>query len=378
MIFKKYESINIDYYNELITKYKNDKILLNCVLAGEWLVRNQHEDGRFNYEYYPYQDKYSLGYNIIRHASTTYSLAKLYRDTRLTEFMECTLKGIKYLQKYFRISPLGKYVDDGFYPNHLGSTALTILAMIEYEEATNDTTFVNDIKEMGEFLKAQQNPNGSLNCYYYSDKKISYGLDDYYIGEGVLAAVRLYEFTGSYDYYVFLEKAFSYCKDYYIDKGLNPFAPWGVEAFVRWYKYSKDSKVLDFCYRISDDILEHQYLPGDDCPSDYIGGFGKIKNRVPGASTASDIEAVVDTYYLANITNNKTKMSQYKDNIILAVEFLINLQIDKNDALEYPNPGRVIGAIPLTLSNSKIRIDHMQHTIVTLLKVRDYGIEIVS
>ena len=99
LVFKKYESINIDYYNELITKYKNDKILLNCVLAGEWLVRNQHEDGRFNYEYYPSQDKYSLGYNIIRHASTTYSLAKLYRDTRLTEFMECTLKGIKYLQK---------------------------------------------------------------------------------------------------------------------------------------------------------------------------------------------------------------------------------------------------------------------------------------
>jgi len=84
---------------------------------------------------------------------------------------------------------------------------------------------------------------------------------------------------------------------------------------------------------------------------------------------------VVDTYYLANITNNKTKMSQYKDNIILAVEFLMNLQIDKNDALKYPNPGRALGAIPLTLSNSKIRIDHMQHTIVTLLKIRDYGIE---
>jgi len=374
-VFKKQGTIDGQYYSELLSEYGKDKILFSCILAGEWLVKNQHEDGRFNYEYYPSQDRYSLGYNIIRHASTTYSLAKLYRDTRLTEFMECTLKGIKYLQKHLRISPFGKYVDDGFYPIHLGSTALAILAMIEYEEVTNDTSFVDDINEMGEFLKAQQNPDGSLNCYYYSDKNVSYGLDDYYMGESVLAAVRLYEFTGSYDYYVFLEKAFSYCKDYYMDKGLNPFAPWGVEAFVRWYKYSKDSEVLDFCYRISDDILEHQYLPGDDCPSDYIGGFGKIKSRVPGASTASDIEAVVDTYYLANITNNKTKMSQYKDNIILAVEFLMNLQIDKNDALKYPNPGRALGAIPLTLSNSKIRIDHMQHTIVTLLKIRDYGIE---
>ena len=375
LVFKKHRGINIDYYNELITKYKNDKILLTCVLAGEWLVKNQLKNGKFNYSYDPWQNSYSSDYNLLRHAGTAYSLARLYKYVNLSILKESARKAIDYLLNFSCNSSYGWYIDDGRRPVPLGGTALATLAAIEYDEVAKESTFKREINEMGLFLRNQQTSDGSINCYYSPDQGVSYGDNDYYAGEALLAIARLYEHTGDYNYYVVLEKAFPYYKNYYILRGYTPFAPWGIEAFVRWYQYSKNQDVLDFCYSVSDATLEDQYTNLDICPKDYVGGFGKISGIPPRSNTASKIEGVVDTYYLAVMTGNKSKMSQYNRNIVLAAKFLINLQIDLEDSLIYPCPEKCIGGIPGGVKDSEIRIDYLQHAIVTLLKIRDYGIE---
>ncbi|MFW3145631.1 MAG: hypothetical protein ACMUIE_02325 [Thermoplasmatota archaeon] len=359
---------NLERFNFPEEMELNQTILESLEAAGSYLINHIQESGKWDYEYDPETDSNLGGYNLLRHAGTTYSLALIFKYTRDPDFYNGTISTLNYLLSRYMVmgeidgKEVAYMVSNGL--SKLGGAALTVLALVEVERMDPLAQYEKELDRLGEFMLQMQKEDGSFQCFYL-DREDEHS--NYYPGEALLAIARLYDHTQDNKYLTALESGFEYYNPYF-GTGYTSYSPWGTEAMVYTYEWLKEDSYIDHCFATAESCRAGQNLPDHYEDPRLIGGWGSN----PHASDASRVEAVVDSYLLAKRYNFTVQEVKYRTSMDLCASFLMELQFNEEESLAYPDPADVFGGTPLSYSEPKVRIDQVQHAVVVLVKVMVY------
>lgn len=136
-------------------------------LAVGWIVDGQDESGRFLYGYDRDADRANRSYNWARHAGVTMSLYQAHREIGSVDALQAADRALELaLGSTFDGPGWVAWDPGGDIP--LGANALLLAAMALRREVTGDIAFDQVMREIGEFLRAQQQADGSIYAYYDS------------------------------------------------------------------------------------------------------------------------------------------------------------------------------------------------------------------
>lgn len=348
----------------------NTSILASLQMAGDYLVNHIQGSGKWDYQYDPVEDRNEKGYNVLRHSATTYSLALIFKYTRDPDHYNGTISTLNYVLSRYMV--MGKiegvnvaYMVRGGYAK-LGGAALTVLAVSEVEKLDPYARYEKELDMLGEFILQMQKEDGSFQCFYL-EKEDEHS--DYYPGEALLALARLYDATGDQRYLDALLIGFDHYNPYFTDR-YTAYSPWAVEAMVYTLQWADVPEYIEYCYATAESCSRGQNLPEYTSDEKLVGAWGSD----PASNAASRIEAVMDSYLLAKRKNHTAKEMEFKTSAELGARFLMNFQLDGEEAEMFPSPDLVKGGFPQTYNNLDIRIDQVQHAVVVLAKLMVYQV----
>jgi hypothetical protein len=143
-----------------------------------------------------------------------------------------------------------------------------------------------------------------------------------------------------------------------------------MAAYAHLFRLTRDRQYADFVFELADAILSIQYVgPAVPYP-DYAGGYRS--HRVPGVSSATYNEGVLEAYDLARHTGDRERAARYQRAALLGALFTLRLQFIRENAYYIAHADRVLGAFRASLADSTLRIDHTQHALNSLLKAERY------
>lgn len=346
----------------------NDTIMNSVLSAGDYLVNHINEDGSWDYEFNASSGKSNGGYNVLRHAGTTYSLALIFRYGRDPDHYNGTIRTLNNLfSTYldFRDEE-GKeiaIVRKGSYTK-LGGPALSLLALLEVKKVDPEAGYDRELKGLKNFIVEMSRDNGSLQCYYGSKEDKH---SDYYPGEALLALAKYHQMTNDPEVLDVLRSGLEYYNEYFPDI-YTAYSPWATEAITYLHDLEGGQKLKQKGYAMANACKRGQIGPTTMNDPFFIGAFS-LRAR---SSTSSRVEAVCDSYLMAERANDTFEASRYKTSMDLCAGFLMRLQIDQEDSRNLPEPELSVGGVPNTRDDLTIRIDNVQHTAVVLIKVMVY------
>lgn len=348
-----------------------ERILEAAKMAGDYLVRNQKEDGSYVYIYYPEFDKEDPGYGFVRHVGTIYGLFQLYRATGEDRYKEAAIKAFKYAERYFEIPKEAPHTAILNYKGEsaaLGSMAIAVLALIEAPEDFLDKHYIELRERFGNALIFMQIEDGRFYSYFSQAvrKEIPKKQARYFPGEAFLALVRLYEVTKDKKWLDAAKKAANYQMAEFWRTGVPD--NWVIQAMSRLYRIEQNPEYKRACYAMADYNWNHQWGTGlKNLPyPDYYGGYN---NATPPRSTpaASRTEAANEAFALALFANDKDKIEQYAEAVLAAVRFDMDCQYREENSYFLLKPWKALGGIKGSLIANDIRIDYCQHAITAFL-----------
>jgi len=342
----------------------------NIKLAADFLVRMIREDGRYYYQYYPAQDRLDrTGYNLLRHAGTTYSLYQACRHLAAPEYCDAADRAWEWLKNQMKTERKGNGIVA--YPEYrgkvkLGGAGLSLICLAERAKATGK--YDKGLAEkLANFVEYMQKPSGDV--YYYYDLTKKKGVDKrkafYYPGEATLGMIRLYQVDKKPRYLEIAKRTADFLIDrrwkiLWIEIAVPPDA-WLTMALCELYGIDPKPKYAKYALKMAERMMSEQ-LDKVRYP-DYDGGFVR---QPPGSTPAGGrMEAITAVYYLAKELGTDT--GRIEDSIMRATRFQINCITREEDYLFYPNPQRALGLIRKTPVTHKVRIDYNQHNISSLL-----------
>ncbi len=351
-----------------------------AIAGGDFILRQIMEDGRFHYIYYPLTDTHPdparMNYSLPRHAGTVYALARIYKETGAKRFRTGAERAIAWL--YAAIpqkcgNRQGRCVI-GNNRAELGSTALTMVGMLEYQRATKDQRYSQTVKDLAEFVLGLQKENGDFFHLYDLNKG---DIDPsrramFYSEEAALALVMAHEVLGDERYLVAAERAL----DFLTTEKYSPFFlghliygadHWTcIAADEAWPRLQK-SEYLDFCKGYAHFIRRMMYEPGEWKNDDFSGHYGFGAVMVPQAPAAAGFtEAIISTANLARAhgiddPSLETQLSQ-------ALDALARDQIRLDNSYLMANSTAARGGIRRSLVEQEVRIDFTQHAATALIR----------
>jgi hypothetical protein len=351
--------------------------------AADYVLRQIEPDGRFKYIYYPLDDQHSPpgDYSLPRHAGTTWFLSLAYRATGERRYKRGARSAIQYLganavPSACRRGPRACVGSDR--SADLGSAALTVVAIAEYQAATGDRQYLPLARRLGRFIVWMQKPNGDF-CHQYQPKERSKNCKDvllYYSGEASLALAKLQVLTGDDAYVAPLQRALDFLTGEKYDNFMGQFfisedhwtciaaeAASEVKAsgFVSREEYAR------FCYAFAAVNRRAQVQPGEGLMADLAGAFTITPFFMPhNTPVGSRTESNVATYLLSK--RRGEAQPRILETVLLSIRYLVDQQIRPQGSHIYPNPQAAEGGMLQTPTRASIRIDYVQHAAAAMAR----------
>ena len=352
-----------------------------AALAGaRYLVEHLAPNGRYIYEQNLITGRGTNpaggAYSLPRHAGTTYFLAEVYRHTKAEWLREPVERAAGHLDDLVEAGgcafdlPDGTHaacvIDRGEKTANLGSTALGVVALAEYQRATGDKRFLPLATALTEWIVWMQRDDGSFRHLYSVPKRER---DDktmmlYFSGEAALALARMYEVTGDVRYAKAAERGLDWLVgwyDFFMGGFLYGEEHWTCIASEALAPYVKKDAYLDFCNGLARFWGQSQARPGDypDQP-DLVGSHNLTPFVMPQNTPAgSHSEARISTYLLGRY-HGRPDASLRRD-ILETLEYLLRQQMRLDNAYAVPPAARGIGGIAGNPVDRTVRIDYVQH-----------------
>ncbi|MCK5772915.1 MAG: hypothetical protein KAH57_03935 [Thermoplasmata archaeon] len=346
----------------------NSSIVDSVSLAGDYLLNHLDDQGKFDYLYNASSGRSMGGYNVLRHAGTSYSLALIFKYTGEERFFNGTITSINYmLYKHLHFEGMGpsRFAYIGSEGRiKLGGAALALLALVETQKICPGVDLMDEIHGLADFILKMQYENGSFRCYFREEDRHN----DYYPGEALLALAKVHDLTGEGRYLTSLERGLDFYVDHYSRGRYSAFTPWGTEAMVYAHEHLGNSSYVDLCFRMANRCMAGQIGPWEGVDPSVVGAF----SYDPRANTASRAEGVVDSYLLALIMEDNASIERYGKSADSSAGFLMYLQLNETDVFGFEDPALTVGGFPASYDDLNIRIDYVQHAVVVLVKVMVY------
>lgn len=319
--------------------------------ASAFLAEQVQEDGSFLYGIYPSFDEEAEGYNMVRHASTIWSLLCSYRtepDQALADKIDRTVDYMLDQVVYDEEGRAYLYekTDDEI---KLGGSALAVVALTEYMDIFQTETYEEVCKALGEGILSQQ--DGETGAFYhvlngdFTQKEESRTV--YYDGEAAFALCRLYGLTEEEKWLDGAERTIGHFiqEDYtqYIDH-------WVAYSLNEFTKYRPDeTEVYVFAMRNALENLDKIYQQETTYPTylELLMATFEIYERMQenGMIVGDDAREMLlkVIYARADRMRNGYFYPEY--------------------AMYMADPQRVLGSFMVRHERYRVRIDDVQHNI---------------
>ncbi|MGE3765514.1 MAG: beta-L-arabinofuranosidase domain-containing protein [Kofleriaceae bacterium] len=361
-----------------------------ALAGGRFLVAHLAPNGRYIYEHDLGTGRQtdpvrSSSYSMPRHAGTTYFLAELYRITEQEWLREPIERAFKHLADLLAQGSCATTLADGTEIDcvldktekvaQLGSTALAVVALAEYQRATGDARYLPLATKFTAFLLYMQRDDGSFRHLYDPFKKQR---DDktellYYSGESALALARMYTITNDERYAKAADKALQWLVDWY-DFFMGGFfygeEHWTCIAAEAAWPYSKNPKYMDFCHGYGKFLRTQQPQPGEYPDQDDFVGAYNFTSFVPPYNTpaGSRTEAMISAYLLGR--HHGSPDADVRAQIALAMQYALGQQIRWDNDFAVIGPG--LGGVPATPIDRNVRIDFVQHVCSAMIRASEW------
>lgn len=342
----------------MIPELEKDAVMRLIATSSDYLSMQIGLDGRFDYGYYPIFHKEITGYNMLRHASSIWSLLSAYRLTGDKFTLQQAESAINFLiantaYKY----PNRKGKENTVYlfestrgEVKLGGNAMAVVVLTEYMDVVNSDRYKLLVTELG---------NGILELFDERDGSFFHVLryptlaprdkfrTVYYDGETLFALCKLYGLTHKRR---FLDAARS-AAERFIEKDYTRYTDhWVAYAFNELTKYLPEEKYFNFAMRNVGENLQ------------------KISEQTTTYHTYLEMLCISFETYL-RITEEKHECSYLGE---LDVDLFIKTIFSRADRMlngyGYPEyvmyfkyPRCALGSFFVRHDDFRIRIDDVQH-----------------
>lgn len=190
----------------MLPRFNKQTALDVITTSSEYLTMQLDLEGRFKYGVYPVYHKYLPGYNILRHASTIWSMLCAYRITGEKYTLNQIEVALGYLIKhtFYKYKKSREEINTAYVADldknevKIGGNAVAILMLTEYMDVTGSDKYRKLCVELG---------NGILELFDHETGEFFHVLSIpslsrkekvrtvYYDGECVFALARLYSLT---------------------------------------------------------------------------------------------------------------------------------------------------------------------------------------
>lgn len=336
---RRVEAIDEDYARGLVLE------------ASAFLEGLVQEDGSFVYGYYPRFDNEIENYNIVRHASTIWSLLCRYRlapDEALAEKIERT---IDYMRTQLRFDGEGRaYLYEAKAGEiKLGGCGMAVVAMTEYMDVFGNEKYREDCLALGEgILTMLDQSTGEFYHVLHGDfsRKEAYRTV-YYDGEAAFALSRLYGLTGE-DRWLdaarsavdhFIAADYTQYRDHWVAYSMNEITKY-VQDNPVYYTFALENAQKNLEAIRWRDTTSHTYL-------ELLMATFEIYDRMTAAGIAVeefDLDAFLETVYAR-------------------ADRMLSGYFYPERAMYMANPQRILGTFMVRHDGCRVRIDDVQHNI---------------
>lgn len=326
--------------------------------SSEYLTMQLDMEGRFKYGVYPVYHKYLPDYNILRHASTIWSMVCAYRITKDKFTLNQIELALGYLVKHtfykYRMERTAEntaYVADlDKREVKLGGSAVSILVMTEYMDVTGSDKYKKLCIELGNgILELFDHETGEffhvLNIPDLSEKEKTRTV--YYDGEAVFALARLYSLTK--------------------DKRWLEAAMTAVDRFIRDnYTKHRDHWVAYAVNEITKHVPEERYL--NFGLKNAQVNLDRIYKQPTTYHTYLELLCVTFELYDRIITNgypcsylDKFDVDYFVRTLFHRADYMLNGYCYPEYVMYLRYPEQILGAFFVRHDGYRIRIDDIQH-----------------
>jgi hypothetical protein len=353
-------------------------------LAGaRYLVNHLGADGRYVYEQNMSTGRTSGGYSLPRHAGTTYFLAEVYRFTKAPWLREPVERAAGLLGTLVSASGCRRTLPDGRVLScvadrneriaNLGSTSLGLVALVEYQRATDDPRFLPLATELAEWILWMQRSDGSFRHLY--DVKTGVADDKamllYFSGEAALALARMYAITGEARYGAAAERALDWLVgwyDFFIGGFIYGEEHWTCIAAEALAPYRQKASYRSFCDGLTRFWGDTQARPGDyPDQGDLVGSHNLTPFVMPQNTPAgSHTEARISTYLLGKYAGRPSR--RQRQDILETLGYLLRQQIGPHNDFAVVQNARGFGGVMGNPVDRVVRIDYVQHVCSAMIR----------
>ncbi len=374
--------------NVLIGDQTSEEILAAIKLGGRWLLDTVKEDGTFDYQYYPNEDKGSTDYSWVRHAGSVYGLFEMYElaydEPMMADDLDDYIRaGAISVGGVYRA--LGKIPEDEVGDRYClmegnrcqsGSAALSLMTYIsrppkehihnpEYMKAI----YLEDDKEKMDGLALAMldmiDDDGKVfRSYREAMTKDSVEKEPlYYPGECMLALTRYYQLSGDERW---LDGAKAIAENqmriYNKNRWSNP-DHWVMQALYLLFHATGDESYAETALKMGTHHASEQFDGPRPSPfPDYRGSYRRT-NDVPRTTRAgSRTEAMMGVVRTAWEAGEDARI--YEDAVLEATRHMSEQLFRPENSFWMSNPKRAMGALRMGVVDNHCRIDNNQHALV--------------
>ncbi|MCL2018849.1 MAG: hypothetical protein FWG70_03725 [Oscillospiraceae bacterium] len=346
-----------DYGRRRIDIIDGEEVKNTIIAASEYLASQIGDDGKFVYGYFPIFNSVMDSYNIVRHASSLWSLINLYRmsgDNALIPKLESALD---YMEKFIvykdkKTAYLVEQKPGKDSEVKLGANGVAIIMYTEYMDVFKNRKYADTVNVLANGILKLQNP--VTGEYWHILEFPGFAPKEefrtvYYDGEATFGLARAYAYTKNKKHLKGAKAAVEnfIAKDYVIHRD-----HWVSYALFEVTKYIKDVRYYEFALQNADENL---------C---------RIYNRETSYHTYLELLMASWRAYKRAL-ENKIK-SDYIENydptlfaqtIYRRARHMLNGYFYPEYAMYMKAPETVVGSFMVRHHNYRVRIDDIQHFI---------------
>jgi len=348
-----------------------------AVLAGaRYLERALGADGVFRYNYDPLQDRVLRDkYNWPRHAGVAYSLALVGRTLRQPQLNDAARRALVRFEEQLAQGPDGTMCLLAGGTCYIGSSALGLLAVSEYRISTGDTRFDRSAARVAAFLRYMQREDGTFNHEWYPDAGVDTDLMKLYASQqAVLALARYARAVGDDEALTAAAAGMDHLAGPYWDFFLGTYffgqEHWSCLAAEELHSRLPRPEYARYCHAIGVHYDNLTHNAGDTPFPEDVGGMSITHMFTPGTGgTATAAEAMISAVILGRAEG--LDVSSIERQVADTCGFLIRCQVTDHDTFWTPAPENSVGAFFTSQSDSRVRIDTVQHAMSALVRALD-------
>ncbi|MCL1849286.1 MAG: glycosyl hydrolase family 88 [Clostridiales bacterium] len=322
--------------------------------ASEYLYNLIEPDGKFVYGYYPVFDNWMTGYNIVRHASSLWSLINLYRMTHDDTYIKGIDQGMEYLVDCiaYQNADTAYLVEYKVDEIKLGGNGVAIIAMSEYMDVFSSDKYLALVEHLANGILALQDQD--TGAYYHVLNYPDFSRKEavrtvYYDGEATFALARAYSFTGMEKYLdgaqlaveYFIRNDYTRYRDHWIAYSLHEVTKYIPEPRYFQFALANVEKNLDRIYNQTTSY--HTYL-------ELLAISWQTYQRILDNGIAVDGLDAFDAEYFAQALYRR---ASYMLNSFFYPEYAMYMKV----------PRDALGTFFVRHDSFRIRIDDIQHFI---------------